>query len=72
MIDITPLLNLNMALMYTPDLKNFIFFPTLNYSVMRNLDALLAMQYFISTNPYENDNVEWMSALVFGRLKYSF
>ena len=72
MIDITPLLNLNMAVMYTPDLNNFIIFPTLNYSVMRNLDALLAMQYFISTNPYENDQVEWMSALVFGRLKYSF
>ncbi len=70
--NITPLFNANLALMYTPDLKNLIFFPTLSYSIMENLDALLAVQHFVSTNPYENNNVEWMSALIFVRLKYSF
>lgn len=70
--NITPLFNANLAVMYTPDFKNLIFFPTLSYSLKTNLDALLAVQHFVSTNPYENNQVEWMSALVFVRLKYSF
>ena len=71
-LNITPLMNVNMAVMYTPDFKNFIIFPTMNYSLTNDLDAMLALQHFISTNPYQNDNVEWMSALIFVRLKYSF
>ncbi|MDZ7848484.1 MAG: hypothetical protein U5L96_17990 [Owenweeksia sp.] len=46
--DITPLLNANFATMFTPDFSNFIIFPTLTYSVVQNLDALLAVQHFVS------------------------
>ncbi|MEQ9263462.1 MAG: hypothetical protein RLP14_09900 [Owenweeksia sp.] len=70
--NITPLFRADAGLMFTPDLKNIILFPTLTYSLASNLDALLALQYFISQNPLENNNVEWLSGTVFGRLKYSF
>ncbi len=70
--NITPLFGTTLALMYTPDLKNFILYPTLTYSLLDDLEVLVSLQHFISTNPYENDNVEWMSALVFVRLTYSF
>ncbi len=70
--NITPLFRADAAVMFTPDLKNIIVFPTLTYSLLSNLDALLVAQYFISQNPFENDNVEWLSGVIFGRLKYSF
>ena len=69
---ITPLFSVNLATMVTPDADNFILFPSLSYSLTENLDALLAAQYFITENPWEDQNVEWMTAVVFGRLKWSF
>ena len=69
---ITPLFRADAGVMFTPDLKNIILFPTLSYSLTENLDALLVLQHFISQNPLENDNVEWLSGTAFGRLKYSF
>lgn len=70
--NITPLFTANLATMFTPDLKNFILFPTLTYSLEKNLDASLVVQYFISENSLQNDQVEWLSGAIFGRLKYSF
>jgi hypothetical protein len=69
---ITPLLSATWATMLTPDLDNFILFPSLSYSLHQDLDALLALQYFISENAMENNNVEWLTAAVFVRLKWSF
>ena len=70
--DITPLFRVDLAGMTTPDVSNFIIFPSLSYSLAENLDALLAVQYFISENPMENNQEEWLSGVIYGRLKYSF
>ncbi len=70
--NITPLFRADLAAMFTPELNNFILFPTLSYSLSKNLDASLVVQYFISENPLENNQVEWLSSSIYGRLKYSF
>lgn len=70
--DITPLFKANLATMLTPDFKNYILFPTLSYSLGKNLDASFIAQYFIAQNTLQNDEVEWLSSAIFGRLKYSF
>lgn len=70
--DITPLFRVDLAGMTTPDVSNFIIFPSFSYSLAENLDALLAVQYFISENPLQNKQEEWLSGVIYGRLKYSF
>ncbi len=70
--NITPLFTANMAAMFTPAFDNFILFPTLSYSLDENLDASLVVQYFIAQNPQENNQVEWLSAAIFARVKFSF
>ena len=58
--DITPLFKANLATMLTPDFKNYILFPTLSYSLGKNLDASFIAQYFIAQNTLQNDEVEWL------------
>lgn len=69
---ITPLVQSSIAFMVSPDLSSLVFFPSLTYSVTTDLDALIALQMFATENELKNDNFQWMSAAIFGRLKYSF
>ena len=69
---ITPLFQSSIAFMVSPDLSSLIFFPSLTYSVTTDLDALIALQMFATENDLKNDSFQWMSAAIFGRLKYSF
>lgn len=69
---LTPLINGSMAVMTTPDFSSFIFIPSLTYSVTEDLDAMLMMQYFAAENSVTTGEIDWMSAAIFARLKYSF
>ena len=70
--NINPLFTLSLGTMFSPDFGNLIVYPSLSYSLGKNLDLLFAVQAFGTRNPLENDALQWLSAASFLRLKWSF
>lgn len=70
--NMTPLMRFDWATMASPKFDHFIAIPSLSYSLKDNLDALLTAQLFVAKNPFNEDKIDWLSAAVFARLKYSF
>ena len=69
---INPLFTVSLGTMFSPDFANLIIYPSLTYSLGKNLDLLLALQVFSTENPLANDQLQWLSAASFLRLKWSF
>ena len=70
--NLNPLFTLSLGTMFSPDFGNLIVYPSLSYSLGKNLDLLFAVQAFSTQNPLENDELQWLSAASFLRLKWSF
>lgn len=70
--NINPLFSLSLGTMFSPDFKNLIVYPSLSYSLAKNLDLLFAVQAFSTANPLAQDQLDWLSAASFLRLKWSF
>ncbi len=69
---INPLLTVSLGTMFSPDFANLIIYPSLTYSLTKNLDLLVALQAFNTKNPAKQDQLDWLSAASFLRLKWSF
>ena len=69
---INPLFSLSLGTMFSPDFKNLIIYPSLSYSLGKNLDLLFVVQAFGTQNPLEGNALQWLSAASFLRLKWSF
>jgi hypothetical protein len=67
--EFTPLLSVNMSLLYSPGTNLLIFFPSVNYNLVTNLDISLYWQSFYTEI---KSNLESMGHRCFIRLKWSF
>ncbi len=66
---VNPLLQLNAAIIYAPENKSTIFFPTLSYSLGDNLVAALVLQVYAGTIA---DAYQLQSSAAFFDLKWNF
>jgi hypothetical protein len=69
---ISPLFTVSIGTIFSPDFSNVIVYPSLSYSLGKNLDLLFAVQAFNTINPLEKNKLDWLSAASFLRLKWSF
>jgi hypothetical protein len=69
---INPLFSISLGTMFSPDFSNLILYPSFTYSLGNNLDLLLTFQAFSTTNSLQGNNLDWLSASSFLRLKWSF
>jgi hypothetical protein len=73
---ITPLLDVNLAAMYYPDLNGYFIGPNINYSLKENVDLSFFAQYFngrfANTGPQHDQNLYFEAFLGALRLKWSF
>ena len=67
--DVTPLLNVNMSMLFAPGTDLLILYPSFNYNIATNLDINLVWQSFFATirNQFQATNHQ-----AFLRLKWSF
>ena len=70
--NINPLFTVSLGTMFSPDFGNLITYPSITYSLGKNLDLLFVLQAFSTQNPVANDQLQWLSAASFLRLKWSF
>jgi len=73
---ITPLFDVNLAVIYYPDLNGYFIGPNVNYSMRQNIDLSFFLQYFngrfTDTGPQEDENLYFQACISALRLKWSF
>lgn len=67
--ELTPLLNLNCVIVYAPRAELFLFLPSLQFSLMQNLDLDLVWQSFFAS---ENDRFSSQGLRSYLRMKWTF
>ncbi|NQV03274.1 MAG: hypothetical protein HQ542_11550 [Bacteroidia bacterium] len=73
---ITPLFDVNLAVMYYPDLNGYFIGPNINYSIRQNIDLSFFLQYFngrfANTGPQQDQKLYFQACISALRLKWSF
>lgn len=73
---ITPLLDINLAVMYYPDLNGYFIGPNVNYSIRQNIDLSFFLQYFngrfANTGSQQDQNIYFQACISALRLKWNF